>query len=111
MQAENIGKIIAKAREEKGWEQKTLAIELKVTEAYVSLLEGGRAVPAIPRAKRIETILSMTQGTLTSMVLKYRLQNRISKLLAEGRSHGLDVEASLAVSVNPSEQHGGRLSK
>lgn len=50
---------IRRAREALGWDQKTLALKLKVSENIVKRLESGKLRPPIDLAKKIEEILNI----------------------------------------------------
>lgn len=63
---------IRRARKEKKWTQKQLAEKLGVTPSYISIVEKGKEVPTIARAKEFAKILkpSINQRALLKKILE-----------------------------------------
>jgi putative transcription factor len=56
---EDFAEKIRRAREAVGWDQKTLALKLKVSENIIKRIESGKLRPPIDLARRIEEILNV----------------------------------------------------
>jgi putative transcription factor len=56
---DNYPELIRAARESKGWTQAALAQKLKISEAMVKKIEGGKYKPTVDLAKKMEAILNI----------------------------------------------------
>lgn len=56
---EDFAERIKRARESRGWDQRTLAVKLKVGENIVKRIESGKLRPPIDLARRIEEVLGI----------------------------------------------------
>jgi putative transcription factor len=69
--AEDYPEIIRRAREEKGWDLKTLAQKLRISENMLRKIEQGKLKPSIDLDKRIEKILKVKILVPTEMEEEY----------------------------------------
>lgn len=94
--ARDIGLLIRKARDKRGWKQEALAHDVGCSAAYITNLERGHMVPTVEMSIKLEQSLTLHAGTLSALVVKHRIQQAVATILRESTDLGVDTRVRLS---------------